>query len=828
IPGATYRIGAMFANQEMPEDSPFRVAWWYRIEFDLPAGNPDDRIRLHLDGVNYRANVWLNGQRVATADEIAGAYRIYALDVTAAAHSGHANALALEVFAPQAKDLAISFVDWNPTPPDKNMGLWQGVWLSGSGPVAIRHPHVISHLDRWAISTASGSAGAAHLTVGADLKNGSDSPASGTLDATIKSPIEDPIKESTGEIHIRQSVLLQPHEEKHVIFTPESFPALNITHPRVWWPYQMGSPELYDLKLEFTIAPDVAHAKAPPRLSDSQYVSFGISQITSELTPEGHRLFRVNGRRLLVRGAAWTPDILQRRSTSRLGWMSPGRLEAEFSYVRGMNLNTIRLEGKMDEDYFFDLADRMGILVLPGWCCCDAWQNGAKWDDDTRRIAAASLTDQLRRLRNHPSVLAWLNGSDEAPPPDIERMYLDIEKQLDWPKPILSAASARTTPLSGASGVKMAGPYDTVPPVYWYTDKNNGGAFGFSTEISQGPAIPQIESLRRFLPAASLWPINDDWDYHAGGGQFKNINRFTHALEQRYGASANLEDYVWKAQAAAYDGERAMFEAYARNKYRSTGVIHWMLSGAWPSLIWNLYDYYLRPHAGYFGTKKACEPLHIQYSYDDQSIVVVSDAAKPVTGLRVKAAVYNLDLTEKFRREAPVDVPADAALRAFTLPKLEGLSTTYFLRLRLENAKGEILSRNFYWLSTVPDRLDWPHTTYFYTPLESPADLRALNSLPPATVRATASFFSAEFGRNGTGIAHVRLENTGKTLAFLLRLKVTCGKSGEEILPVLWDDNYFELFPGETRELHASYHLQDCTTTKPEVEVTAWNVNRKP
>jgi exo-1,4-beta-D-glucosaminidase len=799
IAGATYRIGTMFANAEMPDDSPFRVSWWYRTEFRLPPGSPFDRVWLHLDGVNYRANVWLNGQRIATSAEIAGAYRIYALDVTAAARPGEQNALALQIFPPHAKDLAITFVDWNPMPPDKNMGLWQGVWISRTGPVSIRHPQVISRLDLPSTDTA-------HLTISADLSNDTDATVGGMLEGWIEN------------IHVQRGIELAPHEQKHIIFTPDSYPALNLSHPRIWWPYQMGSPELYDLKLTYTFRWKSADAPGAPSLSDSQQISFGINEITSEITPEGHRLFHVNGRKLLVRGAAWTPDFLQRRP--------PGRLEAEFRYVREMNLNTVRLEGKMDEDSFFSLADQMGILILPGWCCCDAWQKGSTWDDENRQVAASSLTDQILRLRNHPSVLAWLNGSDEAPPPDVERMYLDIEKKLDWPKPILNSASDRRTELSGTSGVKMAGPYDTVPPDYWYLDKENGGAFGFATEISQGPAIPQIESLRRFLPPASLWPINDDWDFHSGGGEFKNIRRFTASLESRYGAAGSLEDFVWKAQATAYEGERAMFEAYGRNKYVATGVIHWMLSNAWPSLIWNLYDYYLQPHAGYFGTKKACEPLHVQYSYDDRGIVVVNGAAQPVPGLRVKAAVYNLDLTEKFHREVKLDAAADSSQRAFALPKIRGLSTVYFLRLRLENAQGELLSRNFYWLSTKPDRLDWPRSSWFYTPLESPADFRDLSSLPPADVRATAGFISAVSGPNGTGMARVTVMNQGTAPAFLVRLKITRGKGGEELLPVFWEDNYFELFPGETREVSATYSLRDLAGAEPALEVTGWNVRR--
>jgi exo-1,4-beta-D-glucosaminidase len=494
-----------------------------------------------------------------------------------------------------------------------------------------------------------------------------------------------------------------------------------------------------------------------------------------------------------------------------------------------MNLNTIRLEGKLDNEDFFSLADRSGILVMPGWSCCDQWQFWKKWKPENKTIAAASLADQVRRLRNHPSVLVWLNGSDEPPPAEIERMYLDVLARYRWPKPVLSSASEKDAEFSGPSGVRMPGPYDYVPPVYWYEGIRQGGASGFNTETGPGPAIPPLESLRKMLPPDKLWPPGDDWEFHAGGGNFKDVRRHDQALAQRYGPARSLEDYVWKAQAAAYEGERAMFEAYGRNKYEATGVIQWMLNNAWPSLIWHLYDYYLRPAGGYYGTKKACEPLHVQFSYDDRSVVVVNDSPRSFEKLRVHAKVFDFDLKEEFSKEAILDSPADSSLRAFPLPERAGSSATYFVRLALEDASGRALSRNFYWLSTKPDVLDWKKTRdEVNTPEKSFADLTALENLPPVELLWTSEFFSAEFGRNGEEAVHVRITNPGKKLAFMVRVKVTRGKGGEEILPVWWDDNYFELFPGEMREINASYRSSDLAGAIPTVEVDGWNVLPKP
>ena len=306
-------------------------------------------------------------------------------------------------------------------------------------------------------------------------------------------------------------------------------------------------------------------------------------------------------------------------------------------YVRDMGLNTVRLEGKLETQEFYELADREGILVMAGWCCCDFWERWPRWKPQDYEIAKQSLRDQIYRLRSHPSLVMWLNGSDNAPPPDVEQMYLDVEKELLWPNPVVSSATGKGTSVTGDSGVKMTGPYEYVAPSYWEVDTPEGqpgrkqcnpggcgGAYGFNTETSMGPAVPPVESIRAMVGKDHMWPIDDVWNYHAGGGEFKTIGVFNDALANRYGKSDNVEDFATKSQMQTYEGVRAMYEAYSRNKYQATGVIQWMLNNAWPSMIWHLYDYYLRPGGGYFGAKRAMEALHPIYGYDDHSIWVVS------------------------------------------------------------------------------------------------------------------------------------------------------------------------------------------------------------
>jgi exo-1,4-beta-D-glucosaminidase len=368
LPGMNFAARHLFVDQPMPEDSPFRCGWWYRTEFPLPQSYRQRTTWLHFDGINYRANVWLNGTKIGEAAEIAGAFRVFEFNVAPWAQVGKPNALAVEVFAPEKNDLTINWVDWNPMPPDKNMGLWKDVYLTPSGEVSLRHTFVNTKLGP--------DNKAATLDISAHLQNVTDHPVKGVLRTEIEN------------LRVDQPVELSPGESKTLRFTPEQYPQLKLTQPRLWWPYQMGKPELYKANLMLEI---------DGKPSDSSTVQFGVREVTSELTERGYRLFKINGRKILVRGAAWSSDMLQR--------VSEERMDAGLRYTRDMGLNTIRLEGQMERDEFFDATDRLGILVMPGWCCCSIWERWKEWTPENYRVAAASLTDQARRLRNHPASL---------------------------------------------------------------------------------------------------------------------------------------------------------------------------------------------------------------------------------------------------------------------------------------------------------------------------------------------------------------------------------------------------------------------------------------
>ena len=760
-----------FSNFPMREDAPFAVPWWFCKEFQL-SGTEGPVLRLRFDGINYRANAWLNGQRIGDSQELQGTYCVHELEVSRALNRRGRNALALEVYPPTPADLGNTWVDWNPSPPDKNLGIWRDAWVVSSGAVSLSAPHVVSRLE---------GRRAAELVIGGDLINWSETTQIAEVRATLEGRV------------LGDCLELGPREHRRFELRAR------LLAPRLWWPRVLGEPALYSLALE---------VRLDGQTSDATRLEFGVREVKSELTDKGHALFRVNGRPVLVRGAGWAPDLFLRRSTERE--------QAQLEYVKAMNLNTIRFEGMLERSEFLGWCDRDGLMVIGGWCCSDLWEKWAQWTVENREIALRSLQSQIRRVRRHPCLIAWWYGSDFPPPAGIERAYREVLEAEHWPNPSQSSASHRPAELSGPSGLKMEGPYDYVPPGYWLQDRKRGGAFGFATEVCPGPSIPPLQSLRKMLTEEHLWPIDDVWNLHAGGQEFHNIRIFTEALQARFGAVKSVEEFARLSQIMAYEGQRAMFEAYARNKWKSTGVIQWMLNNAWPSLIWHLYDYYLRPGGGYFGTMKACEPLHVQYSSDDGAVVVVNDHPRPFVGLKVEARLFDLALVELSAHTAIVDLEAQGKARIFTLPQVASaadLGGSYpavpqnlkvaFLDLRLYARDQSLVSQNFYWLPEKDDVLDHDRGSWIHTPVIRHADLSALCTLPVVELGVQVSP-GADAGTKAQGRSlEVTLVNPTNHLAFFVELRL-CDLAGEDILPVLFSDNYLCLLPGETRRVQTT------------------------
>jgi exo-1,4-beta-D-glucosaminidase len=775
----------------------FVTPWWYRSEFTLPKSPGARHTILRTNGIIASADLWVNGHLVADHASVAGAYPVRDFDVTAWVHPG-GNILAMQMHpADPRTSLSIGWVDWNPTPPDNNMGPWRGVDVVQAGPVQLSFPQVRSTLPLPDLTRAT-------LDVKVTAKN---------LDTVAH---DTTITGMAAGVSLQQSVHLEPGQTQVVSFSPKTTPGLSLDHPKIWWPIGMGEHPLY--KLEMTAAVDGA-------TSDRATASFGIRSVSSSLTKDSYRQFSINGKPLLIRGGGWAPDMFLRDD--------PIRMEAEFSYVRNLGLNTIRSEGKLENQRFYDLADRDGIMILPGWECCDKWESAAKtgggpWDADDLKVAEESMASEARLLRNHPSVIGFLIGSDNPPPPDIAKIYVDALRAADWSLPIISAAVPKGTAQAGPSGLKMAGPYDWIPPAYWYADKL-GGAFGFDSEVSAGADIPRLEDVQRMLSPQeqeALWKYPETRQFHASAdwSTFAVLTPFDKALAARYGAPTSLADYVAKAQLDNYDNTRAQFEAFNAHMDAAkpaTGVIYWMLNNAWPSLHWHLYDYFMNPAGAYFGAKKANELVHIQYSYDSHGIVLVNHALDDVHGLKAHIRVRNLDGSVRYdKRVQDIDLEGNHTRELVKLPAVSGLSSVYFIELELSASDDKPVSRNVYWLSTRQDVLDWAKSNWYLTPLTQYADFTALHSLPPATSQVQAT--TRRDGSDAVTTVTLSVPASSGTLALLQHVSIRRGQKGDLALPILWNDNDVTLWPGESMVLTARYPWQEGTA--PVVEVSGWNV----
>jgi len=394
--------------------------------------------------------------------------------------------------------------------------------------------------------------------------------------------------------------------------------------------------------------------------------------------------------------------------------------------------------------------------------------------------------------------------------------------------------------ISGCSGMKMLGPYEYTPPIYWYTDMRRGGAYGFNTETSPGAAVPTLESLKKMLPPEHLWPIDEYWHFHCGLNEFTTLDQYRAAVTKRYGEAKTIEEFARKAQTLNYELMRPMFEAFRVNRGRATGVIQWMLNAAWPKMWWQLYDWYLMPTGAFYGAKKACQPLQLIYNYGDRGIYLLNDSpvgwvldprgqssdALVTRGLRTHPTdlvadirVYDIQSRLFFAEHVPVQAttPSVETQHLASLPpRFENISTTYFLSLRLLDGSGTLVADNLYWLSTKPDVLDYDAKVTpweYFTPSKGYADLTMLNSLPPADVDVTHHI--------DEDTMVVELANHGENIAFFIELLLTDATTGEPIVPIFWQDNYVTLLPNETRRLTGTFAPPGH---EPALTIRGWNV----
>jgi len=781
----------MGENINKVDTAQFRVSWWYRSEFTIE--DASKTTELIFEGINYRANIWLNGNKIASSDSIFGGFRIFKLLVSKYVVQGK-NALAVEVFHQKSDEPSIGFVDWSPMAPDRELGIWRPVKLKISGKTKLDDIFIVSKIDKVGFKEAD-------LTISALAVNNSDE----IIESTIRGRIEN--------IKFEKKVTIQPNEKQTVVFNSGEFSQLKIQNPRLWWPNGLGNPEMYDLKMEIENNAEISYSKT---------TRFGIREVEDYINSTGHRGYKINGAELLIKGGGWVDGMFLNDSEEKV--------KAQMQYAKHCNMNTIRLEGFWgNNERFYELADELGMLIMVGWSCQWEWNVYLdKPEDDYMSIKTPEdieliinyTRDQITWLRNHPSIFVWVMGSDKLPRPELEKKYNSLFSEIDNSRPLLMSCKSLNSEISGKTGVKMVGPYEYVSPNYWYIDKEFGGAYGFNTETGPGPQVPTLEVIKSMIPESDLWPLNKTWDFHCGRLEFQTLDRYLNAFNKRYGIQDNVEDFTFKSQASNLEAMRAMYEAFAVNRNTTTGIIQWMYNSAWPKLIWQLWDYNLMPNAAFYGAKNGARQLNLAYNYGDDAVYATNLNPKDAQNLRAEIKIYDFDGKLIDEKVENTSVKANSSQKVYQLPTNKPLTKVYFLSLKLTDDLGKIIADNFYWLSTKKDVSDFKKTEWFYTPLAEYADFTDLNKLPKVKLEVEHTINQVDDKYEVT----IKLNNPSDQIAFLIELNISGDKSGKSVVPILWDDNYISLVPNESKEIKATFSLSDLKGEKPVFKYKGWNI----
>jgi hypothetical protein len=807
-------------NMAIPEDLN-KQDYWYRIEFASPANAHGHRFCLTFEGINYAAEVWLNGRRVG---DVRGAFLRGQFDVTSLLKTDGANALAVRISPPPHPGIpneqsirggpgenggsmlldGPTFVategwDWVPAIRDRDTGIWQDVVLTATDSVSLGDPQVITRLPLPATDSAT-------VSIAVPLINSSQSSVSGTLNASFEG------------VAVAKQVTLKPGETI-LQLTPAEFSQLRVAHPRLWWPNGYGKPELYHLKLTFS---------GSEGESDARELRFGIREITYELSlfdrrgdlrrmavtpaeaagdsaalvdvtrpgireiPTGwaysladgadnsaavqpidekadltQLVVRVNGVRIAARGGNWGMDDARKR-------VDRAHLEPFFRLHRDANLNIIRnWVGQSTEQTFYDLADEYGLMV---WN--DFWESTQDYNIEAQDpdLFLKNAADVIRRFRNHPSILLWCGRNEGVPQPILNQGLDQLVRTLD--------GTRFYAPSSNAVDLQVSGPYHYQDPTRYYTLLNRG----FSVETGTA-SMPTLESFRSFIPAADQWPISDDWayhDWHASGNG--DTAPFIENMERMFGAATSLEDFERKAQMMNYVDHRAIFEGFNAHLWSpNSGRMLWMTQPAWPSTMWQILSSDYDTQASFFGVKKACEPVHVQLDLSNNHVDVVNTSNNSADNLKLTASLYDISGKLVATHFLAVSAPSDKESDVMELAPLQWPSQgVLFAQLELKDASGNMLSRNFYWLA------------------QQETSLRALSSMPTANVDMTA-VASRTAGEDGRVTA--TLTNRGSGIALAAKLTLLDANGKERVLPAYYSDNYVSLLPGESETVTIDYPL---------------------
>ena len=765
-------------NQFLVSDSYFYDDFWYRDEFNMPTNYKRKNVFLNFDGINWKAEIFLNGNYLGKID---GAFIRGKFDVSGLLIPGGKNVLAVRIIKNETPGFpteqnrnstdanggelgadnptfhASIGWDWIPTIRGRNTGIWSNVYLSESGPVTIEDPLVSAKLPLPDTTSAS-------VSFSASLRNHSEKVVAGKLVGKL------------GDISFELPVRLAPSEAKTVILDSSTNASLKITNPKLWWPNGYGNQNLYKVQLNFVTSEGI--------LSDSKSFNTGIREMTYTEDGGALRIF-VNGKRFVPFGGNWgfSEDMLRYRSRE---------YEIAVRYHKEMNFTMIRnWVGQIGDEAFYDACDKYGIMVWQ-----DFWlANPADGPDPNHpEMFIKNMDDFVKKIRNHPSLGIYVGRNEGNPPPLIQGA---ITKEL----PVL-APGIKYIPNSAFGTVSGGGPYGLMPLISYFENKR--ALTTLHSEMGM-PDIVTFESLKQMMPQSDVWPQSSDWglhDFTLQGAQ--HGEGFNKTIEDAFGKIDSLKQWLSLAHWLEYEGYRTMFEAEA--KYRM-GLLLWMSHAAWPSLTWQTYDYYFEPTAAYFASKIACEPLHIQWNPLSDSIEVVNYAIPDGSGLTASMQVINLDGTVLFKNQLQADCPEDSLVRLFPVLKPGGKDSIYFVKLELIRGR-QIVSQNLYLRGSSEETTG------------GLGNLRAVLKLPKVKLFSTTKV--AE--KSGHWYLETVMKNETKIPAINIRLKVVGDKDRNRILPVIFNDNYVTLMPGEQRIITMEIDNADTRGEKPAVEMDGLNL----
>jgi len=774
----------LYGENNRPDKIPESLArnsYWYRTTFVVPDNYKGKKIWLNFEGINYEANVWVNGKNVG---KIKGAFTRGIFEISSLVLPGKLAALAVLITPQPNPGIALEHTiknglgknggitaldgptflcsigwDWIPGIRDRNTGIWQKVFISATGAVLVKNPLVTSDLKLPDLTKAD-------VSVETTVENVTNLPQNGVLKGSFEG------------VSFQQSVKLAAHSSQLIYFDPKKFTQLHILHPRLWWPNGYGPQNLYSLQLSFEINKTV---------SDLHKTSFGIRKITYSVPESENLTVSVNGVRIFCKGGNWGMDEAMKRIPYE-------RLEAEIRMHQLANYTIIRnWVGQSTSEYFYELCDKYGLMLWD-----EFFQPNPSDGPNPKDIHLymANVREKILRFRNHPSIAIWCARNEGFPPKEIDDSLRVMMKALE-PVRLYQPSS------TDGRGVHSGGPYFWRTPREFYTFDES-----FKTEIGS-VSIPTMESIQGMMPAKDWETINDDWAEHdlARGAQAGNL--YPKIINDRYGKVLNLADFVRKSQLANYEAFRAMYEGRNAKLFNpSTGVITWMSNPAQPSFVWQLYHHDLEPNASLFATRKACEPQHIQLNEKEGNIQVINNLPVPLNNAKAHLAIYNIDGSIAFQNDYVVNALPYVATDLGMVSWPTALSSIHFIKLELRDATNKLISDNFYWRA-LP---------------QHPDDLQALNTLPVVTIDAKVTRRTA----GDKCFLDITLNNPKSTIALMVHVQLHRNSTNERVLPVYYTDNYISLVPGETKTITIEAARSDLKGDLPLVLVDGWNIAVSP